>query len=88
MKSLFFALFALVVSSASAFADPGRPAPDFGRNCTVTFKKCDFNINGFCVKWNHKAFQIGRHQVRYACRMAEREYGMVRNCRVNCGRGW
>lgn len=88
MKSLSFAIFALVLSTASASADWGRPGPGpgpgWGGSCQVTFKKCDFNINGFCVKWNNKAFQIPRHQARWGCQMAEREYGHVRNCNVQC----
>jgi hypothetical protein len=95
MKTLSSVLFALVLSTTAALADDndfgwdrGDRGPGWGHPgrgvCTVTFKKCDFNINGFCVKWNNKGFQVGWRESRWACQRAEQEYGMIRNCRVQC----
>jgi|GEM_PF-7118416 len=90
MKSLSFAIFALVLSTASASADWGRPGPGpgpgpgWGGSCQVTFKKCDFAINGFCVKWNRKAMTVPRHQARWGCEIAQRQYGQIRDCNIQC----
>lgn len=93
MKTLSALVLALTLSSTAAMADqwgpgPGdwnRPGhPGWGRQCTVSFKKCDFNINGFCVKWNHKAFQVSWREARWACHRAQQEYGQIKNCHVQC----
>ncbi len=88
MKSLSFALFTLALfASTSAKADewsrrPGHPG--WGRACIVSFKKCDFNVNGFCVKWNNKSFRVSYREARWACQRAQQEYGYIKNCRVQC----
>ena len=62
---------------------PPPPPPHWG-TCTVLFKKCDFAINGFCVKWNNKGFQINRRDYYYGCQMAANQYGEIRDCRITC----
>ena len=80
MKTVIASLFVLALTtvSAPAFADWGR------RDCEVSFKKCDFNINGFCVKWNKKRYEVDRREARWACERAEERYGMIKNCNVDC----
>lgn len=96
MKFVSTVLFALALTSGVASADPwgrpGRPGhpggPGWGNPgwgmCSVTFKKCDFALNGFCVKWNNKGFQVARHEARYACYRAQQEYGQIKDCYVQC----
>jgi hypothetical protein len=81
MTVLTSAAFANQWSNGSGHWDRWHPGHAV---CTVTFKKCDFNINGFCVKWNNKGFQVGYREARWACRRAQQEYGMIKNCQVRC----
>ena len=86
----------LFTLTTSAFADWGRPGwgprpphgPGWGPRppmfCSVTFQKCDFALNGICVKWNNKGFQVPYHEANWACDRAYREYGQIRNCYVSC----
>lgn len=72
---------------AQAQADWGHPPPPPGWDhgmCSVTFKKCDIEIGGFCARWNNKGFQVPYHEAGWACQRAEHEYGKIRDCNVSC----
>lgn len=65
---------------------PPMPPPGHGHNpmCVVSFKKCDFSIQGFCVKWNNKAYSIYRHEAYWACQRMQDQFGQIKNCSVQC----
>lgn len=77
-------LAAMVVLGFSVFATDASARPGWGHQCSVSFQKCDFAIGGNCLKWNSKTFQIRRDQARWACYNAERQYGRIRHCYVQC----
>lgn len=55
--------------------------------CTVIFRTCNFRLGRVCFNYNNRSFQVNRFQARNGCQIAQRRYGGVQNCRVNCGGG-